>query len=195
MKTRAIVLSCLMGAVVLCIGYEHSRAESDAGKPSLKIGVISVQKIFRDCERRKKHDMELKDEEDKINMELNKLQKEIVAAEAGLGTLRPQSSEYLELDRDVTLKRNTYQLRREFHGKLLGLKDKEWTKEFYEAILQVTGEVSKEKNLDLVFERSEPDFSIVSATELLVTIQTHKLLYSAGCVDITAEVKARLDKE
>ena len=46
-----------------------------------------------------------------------------------------------------------------------------------------------------MFERSEPDLSEVSATGLLMTMQTHKLLYSDGCIDITEEVMARLDKE
>lgn len=61
----------------------------------------------------------------------------------------------------------------------------------------MTGEVAKEKGLELVFERSEPDFSMVSAAELLLTIQTHKLLYADadGCADITEQVRARLDQE
>jgi Skp family chaperone for outer membrane proteins len=139
--------------------------------------------------------MELKAEEDRISVELNILQKKIAAAEAGLGTLRPESSDYLELERDVRQKRDKYRLEKEYYEQLLGLKDRQWTKEFYEDILRVTGEVGKERGLDLVFERSEPDFSMVSATELLMTIQTHKLLYTGGCVDITDEVMAGLDKE
>jgi len=195
MKVRAIVLSSLICVVVLCAGYEYSRAESEAEKPLLKMGVVSVRMVFRECERRKEHDMKLKQEEDKVNAELNKLQKEIVAAEAGLDTLKPESSDYLELDRDVKQKRASYQSQKEFYERQLGLKDRRWTQGFYKDILRVTGEIAAERDLDLVFERSEPDFSIVSGAELLVTIQTHKLLYSAGCSDITGEVLARLDEK
>jgi len=195
MKVRAIVLSSLICAVVLCVGYEYSRAESEVEKPSLKMGVVSVRMVFRECERRKEHDMKLKQEEDRVNAELNKLQKEIVAAEAGLDTLKPESSDYLELDRDVKQKRAGYQSQKEFYERQLGLKDRQWTQGFYKDILRVTREIAAEKDLDLVFERSEPDFSMVSGAELLVTIQTHKLLYSAGCSDITGDVLARLDEK
>jgi len=195
MKVRVIVLSSLICAVVLCVGHEYSWAESEAEKPLLKMGVVSVRMIFRECERRKEHDMKLKQEEDKVNAELNKLQKEIIAAEAGLDTLKPESSDYLELDRDVKQKRASYQSQKEFYERQLGLKDRRWTQGFYKDILRVTGEIAAEKDLDLVFERSEPDFSIVSGAELLVTIQTHKLLYSAGCSDITGDVLARLDEK
>lgn len=195
MKVRAIVLSSLICAVVLSVGYEYSRAESEVEKPSLKMGVVSVRMVFRECERRKEHDMKLKQEEDRVNAELNKLQKEIVAAEAGLDTLKPESSDYLELDRDVKQKRAGYQSQKEFYERQLGLKDRQWTQGFYKDILRVTREIAAEKDLDLVFERSEPDFSMVSGAELLVTIQTHKLLYSAGCSDITGDVLARLDEK
>ena len=48
MKTKtAVVLSCLIGVVVLSFAYEHSSAESKADKPALKIGVVSIEKIFQ----------------------------------------------------------------------------------------------------------------------------------------------------
>ncbi|GAI79705.1 unnamed protein product, partial [marine sediment metagenome] len=58
-----------------------------------------------------------------------------------------------------------------------------------------TSEVAKQKDLDLVFERSEPELSAPSAKELTVTISTHKLVYSGELLDITDEVMARLDSE
>lgn len=195
MKIRAIIVSCLIGAVVLGVGYEHSRAQSEAGNPSVKIGVISIRKIFQDCQRRRKHDEELRAEEQKVNIRLNELKRKIDAARAGLEALKPDSSDYLELERDVRQKEQNYQAELQYYEKTLALNDRQWTKQFYEDILQVCGAVAKQRGFDLVFERSKPDFSTVSAMELLTTIQTHKLLYSAGCVDITEEVMARLDKE
>jgi Skp family chaperone for outer membrane proteins len=195
MKIRSIIVSCLIGAVVLGLGYEHSRAQSKAGNPSVKIGVISIRKIFQDCQRRKAHDEELRAEEQKVNIRLNELKRKIDAARAGLEALKPDSSDYLALERDLRQKEQIYQAERQYYEKVLGLNDRQWTKQFYEDILRVCGAVAKQKGLDLVFERSKPDFSTVSATELLMTIQTHKLLYSAGCVDITEEVMVRVDKE
>lgn len=197
MKNRAMVLSCLAGGVILCMSYQYSRAQTEADKPPLKIGVVSIRKIFRYCERAKRREKEIRDEEAAANAKLNKLQKDIAAAEAGLGTLRPESIDYLELARDVFRKQDSYKSQKQHYERLLALKDRQWTKALYRDILRVTGEVAKEKGLDLVFERSEPDFSMISATELLLTIQTHKLLYADadGCADITEQVRARLDQE
>ena len=36
---------------------------------------------------------------------------------------------------------------------------------------------------------------MISAAELLVTIQTHKLVYAGGCMDITSDVIAQLDED
>ncbi|MHC4337868.1 MAG: OmpH/Skp family outer membrane protein [Planctomycetota bacterium] len=195
MKIRAMVSSCLAGGIILCMSYQYSRAQTEADKPPLKTGVVSIQRIFRDCERSKSHEKEMRAEEDKINAELNLLKKKYDAAVAGLGTLTRESVDYLELDRNVLREQDRYESQKRYYEGLLALKDRQWTKGLYRDILRVTGEVAKEKGLDLVFERTEPDFSMVSAAELLLTIKTHKLLYSAGCADITEQVRARLDQE
>ena len=197
MKNRAMVLSCLAGGVILCMSYQYSRAQTEADKPPLKIGVVSIRKIFRDCERAKSHEKEMRAEEDKINAELNLLKKKYDAAVAGLNTLKRESVDYLELDRDVLREQDRYESQKRYYERLLALNDRQWTKALYRDILRVTGEVAKEKGLELVFERSEPDFSMISAAELLLTIQTHKLLYADadGCPDITEQVRARLDQE
>lgn len=195
MKSRTVILSFLIGTIILAMCFEYSWAQSKADKPSLKIGVVSVQEIFRDCKRSKKHGEELNFEESKVNAELNKLKKEIEADEAGLETLKRESNDYLELERAVEQKRASYLSQKKFCEKQLELKDLGWVQEFYKDILRVTGEVAGEKGFDLVFEMSEPNFSMPGSAQLLMAIRTHKLLYSGGCLDITQEVMARLDEE
>jgi Skp family chaperone for outer membrane proteins len=73
------------------------------------------------------------------------------------------------------------------------LKDKRWTEGLYEEILQLTSELAAEKGLELVFDKDEPEFPAASSDELMLTLSTNKVLYSGGCLDITAEVIARLD--
>ena len=47
----------------------------------------------------------------------------------------------------------------------------------------------------MVLEKDEIDISALSVNEFNQTMITHKVLYSGGCMDITDEVMARLDKE
>ena len=142
MKNRAMVLSCLAGGVILCISYQYSRAQTESDKPPLKIGVVSIRKIFRDCERAKSHEKQIRAEEDKLNATLNKLQKDIAAVEAGLGTLRRESIDYLELARDVSQKQDSYKSQQQHYERLLALKDRQWTKVLYEDVLRATGELA-----------------------------------------------------
>jgi Skp family chaperone for outer membrane proteins len=193
MKIRVMFLSCLIGAVVLFMGYEYGRAESKADKSSSKIGVVSVRRIFQDSKKNAKYREEAVVEQNRIIAELAKLKAEVEAEEAGLKTLKIGSSDYLAQMKEILMKQAGLQAREEFYKQEIGLKDQRWTEELYKEILLVTSEVAGQKGLDLVLEKSEIELPALSASELMLTIRTHKLLYSGGCLDITDEVTARLD--
>ena len=194
MKIRVIALGCLVGAIVLFMGHEYSQAGSEVDNPSLRVGVISVWKIFQDCKRVAKYRKEAVAERDQIMAELNKLSKEIGAEEAGLKTLKAGSSDHTSLMREILEKRAKFRAQEEFHKRQTALKDQKMTEELYKDILLEIRKVAERKGLDLVFERTEPELPAASASELTLAISTHKLLYnSKGCLDITDEVMSRLD--
>lgn len=195
MKTKVVILSCLMGAAVLFTGYEYSRAEPKADKPSLKIGVVSIRKIFEECKRNARYKEEALAEQDKLLAENEKLSKEIDAEKAGLKTLKAGSNDHLAMVKGILEKQAKLEAQREFNNQQMGLKDQRWTESFFKDVLQKTSEVAKQKELDLVFEKDEIDFPASSANELMLTIRTFKLLYSGNCLDITDDVIAKLDAE
>ena len=195
MKIRTMVLSCLISVVVLSIGYEYSRAGPKADEPSLKIGVVSIEKIFQDCERSTMYRKETIAERNRVEAELDKLAKEIEADQAGLRTLKAGSSDHLASLKEIMEKQAKLQAQQEFYKRQMALKEQRMIEEIYKDILRETRGVAEQKGLDLVFEKSEPVFPASSPTQLELTIATHKLLYSGGCLDITDEVMARLDKE
>ena len=195
MKIRTMVLSCLISVVVLSMGYEYSRAGPKADEPSLKIGVVSIEKIFQDCGRSAMYRKEAIAERNRIEAELDKLVKEIEADQAGLRTLKAGSSDYLASLKEIMEKQAKLQAQQEFHKRQMALKEQRMIEEIYKGILRETRGVAEQKGLDLVFEKSEPVLPVSSPTQLELTIATHKLLYSGGCLDITDEVMARLDKE
>jgi Skp family chaperone for outer membrane proteins len=195
MKAKAMFLSCLIGAVVLFSGYQYSGAEPESVKPGPKIGVVSIRRIFQDCKRNVRYRQEASAEQEQIVAELDKLRKEIEAEEAGLRTLKAGSSDYLELMKGILEKQASLQARQEFHKQQLAMKDQRWTEQLYTDILRETGEVAKEKGLDIVFENDEPELPALSAQDLMMAIRTHKVLYSGGGLDITNEVMSRVDVE
>ena len=63
----------------------------------------------------------------------------------------------------------------------------------FKDVLQATSEVAKEKGLDLVLEKSEPELPATNSNELTLTISTHKVLFSEGCEDLTDAVLTKVD--
>jgi Skp family chaperone for outer membrane proteins len=193
MKIRAKVLGCLIGVVILAVCYEHSAAKSQAEKPALKIGVVSVRKIFQGCKKSDRYRQETIAERNKMMAELEKLKKEIDAEEARLNVLKPASSDYIEQAKDVYVKRANLQAQQEFYKQQMLLREQRWTADIYQDILRITGEIAEQKDLDLVFETEEPDIASSSYNELTTVISTHKVLYCRDCLDLSDEVITRLD--
>ena len=160
-----------------------------------KIGVISVQKIFQDCRRSVKYREEAMAEWDRVNAELGKLKAEVDAGKEGLRTLKVGSSDHMALVKEVLTKQANLQVQQTFYEQQRALKEQKMVEGLYKDILRETSEVAKQKGLDFVFERSEPELPAPSAKELTETISTHKLIYGGGLLDITEEVMTRLDSE
>ena len=74
------------------------------------------------------------------------------------------------------------------------MEDGQWTELLYKEVLRITKELAKQKGLAIVFEVAEPDFPMTNTDELMMALQTHKVLYSGGCVDLTADVVVEMNK-
>jgi Skp family chaperone for outer membrane proteins len=159
----------------------------------VRAGAVSIRKIFRDCKKSAKYRQESNAERKRVEAELNKLDSEIKAQQAGLKTLKNGSENYMAQVKEVLEKQGSLQALQQFHKQQIALKEQRITEEIYKDILRITGAVAKQKGLDLVFEISAPEFPASSPTELELSMGMHKLLYSNGCVDITGEVMTILD--
>ena len=195
MKIKVIILSCLVAAIFLFIGYERSLAisTSESGKINLKVGTVSVLRILKDCKGNAKFKEEATIEQNKMVAELDKLKAEFEAEEAGLRTLKNGSNDYMTQVKEILTKRANYQAQQEFYKRQIELKEQRWAEDTYKNILRITAEVAKQKGLDLVLEMDEPELPAPNYNGLMTILSTHKVLYSTGCPDITEEVMTRLD--
>jgi len=195
MKVKTMVLGCLAGVVILAMGYEYSQAQSKGDTSSSKIGVVSILKVFRECKSSAAHRTEFNAEQSKIGAALKTLSKEIEKQEAGLKALKPESSDYLAQRKELIDNQARLEAEQKFYKEQAILKQYKWSKELYQDILRITSELAEQKGLDLVLRKDEIDLLALSVNEISETVRTHKVLYSGGCVDISDEVVARLDKE
>ncbi len=194
MKIEKTVSLCVL-VVVLVAGVclEQSRANAAAEDRCLRIGVVSVRRVFQECKRNARYRQEAFAERDKVGADLDKLSKEIELDKAGLKTLRPGSSDYSALMKEVFEKQAKLQAQQEYFKQQMAFKEQAVIEQLFKDLLKATEEVAKEKGLDMVLERSEPELPASGGNELTLTISTHKVLYSGGCEDITDAVMARLD--
>jgi Skp family chaperone for outer membrane proteins len=191
MKLKSIVVMVL---VIVMSGFIVSAgAARAADNKCLKIGVVSVRKIFQDCKRNTKYRQEMTAERDKLEAELDSLSKDIDASKSKLKMLKQGSADYLSGMKDVLDKQASLQAKQEYFKRQMDLREQTVVEQLFKDVIKATGEVAKEKGIDLVLEKSEPDLPAANTNELTLTISTHKVLYSSGCEDITDAVMAKVD--
>ena len=194
MKFKTMVLCCLASAIILATGYEYLQAQPNVTGPALKIGVVSVQRALRNCKATIKFRERLIAEKEKMAIEENTLAKEGKALADSLTAYKPDSSEYMEQLQEMVRKQSELKALQEINPRRRALTEMQWTQKLYKEILRITKELAAEKGLALVLGADEPVFPFQRYEELVMTLSTHKVLYSDGCVDLTNEVVAQLDK-
>jgi len=194
MKTRTFVLGGLAGAVVLFLAYGFSFAGAEANIPTSKTGTVSIRDIFRDCKANASYRDKALIEQNAQNAELDVLQKKIVADEAGLRALIQGTDDYMKQYETLINEQAQFEAKKQFLTQARVLKDRRWTEVLYKEVLRITKELAKKKGLNVVLEVDEPVFPMVNTDELMMALQTHKVLYSDGCVNLTAEIVVEMDK-
>ncbi len=195
MKIKTMLLGCLIGVVVLFLVHEYSLAQPKADEPALKVGIVSVARALRDCKATAKYREKTTAENNRMDAEEEQLSKEIQALAAGLRTLKPGTTDYLSHYKEVLQRQADLKTLQDYHPQHKAFRHQQWTQKLYEEILRIVKELAVEKGLPLVLGVDEPEFPMQRYEELMMTLNTHKVLYSGGCLDITDEVIAKLDKE
>lgn len=192
MKRRTIMLGVVMGIVALLTAFEYGHAGPAATSTS-KIGVVSVRTAFNECQQQTQYRAQAIARQNRARAELEAKAKAIQAAEANLQTVKAGTPDYLEQLQIIIKGRAELEGQQEFLKQQRNAEDKQWMERLYQETLKIVAALAKEKGLHMVLERTEPEFPI-SSEELMATFSTHKVLYADGCVDLTTEVIARLDK-
>jgi Skp family chaperone for outer membrane proteins len=194
MKFKSIVLLvCATVMSIAVVGPGAGKAAAPQDNKCLKIAVVSVRKIFQDCKRNVKYRQEMSAERDKMEAELEKLSKEIDSEKAGLKMLKPNSSDYSASMKSILEKQASLQAKQEYFKRQMDMREQTVIEQLFKDVVNAVAEVAKDKGIDMVLERSEPDLPASNSNELTLTISTHKVLYSSGCEDITGAVLAKVD--
>lgn len=193
MKIRTVLLLCaLSGLVVLSLGYGTMAQQGQAG-PLRQVGVINLMKVLQTCQKNTDHITEAQAEGKKMSLELRALAQELDVEKAQLKTFMPGTDDYLEQAKLVGTKQVNLEALQEHYTQQTRSNERDWQEQLYKDVLAAVQKIAEARGLDMVLDKSEPEYPI-PADRFYVAISTHKVLYSKGCVDITAEVLAEIDK-
>ena len=193
MKTKQILLIAV-AAVILLASYKIGFAEAEKQIAPAKIGVVKISEVFQNCKQNQQYKQQFEADQQKAIAELDKLSTEVSAIQADLKTRKVGSGDYLELTKKLYDKKAAFQSAQDYFQKELSIKEQSWTEKLYQQILDAVKKVAQQKGLDIVLESTQPELPAASSTELMVSIRTNKVLYSAANFDITKEVLAAVDE-
>ncbi len=187
-----IVLCCLSALLVISMGHQ-SPAQQNSVAPWNQIGVVSVMKVLRLSEKNTEHFKKVQAEQNGWRAELQKEAQELQADEASLKTMIPGSEDHLEQFKGMLLKQAKLEATEKYYNQMASVKGREWTEKMYQEVLAATSEVGREMGLKMVFEMTEPEFPMLNEQALVSAMNTHKLLFHDGLVDITDQVIDKID--
>jgi len=194
MKSKTtMTLGCMSILLVLMFNLGIRAQQDSSVDPLHRVGVVSVMAVIQQCQANTDYIAALNAEQEKMIREQQKEDADLKAEAQILNTMVDGTDDYNKQKFMVFNKQATLQARAEYNKQYLTAKDMKWRSQLYKNILAAVSKVSEAKGLTMVFERTEPSFPIPSEG-FAVTVSTHKLIYSKGCVDITSDVIAEIDQ-
>lgn len=194
MKRLTVVAVFLAIALIAGLVVHGTSSAQQVNQQVPQIGVVSMMKLLRESQRASERERQFNNEQDQINEELAKLNQEVKADQARLKVFKEGSPEYLDLYKQMMEKQAKLQAIQEYHRQASVAKERQWTELLFKEILQAVTKVAEQKGLVLVLEQTTPEFPI-PPERFVATLNTTKVLYAKGCVDITADVMAIIDSK
>ncbi len=194
MSKKTFLACCITAVVVMALVFDGNVAKSKSEPAgSVTIGVVSVKRIFDESKKNAQFKDEMTAEQEKVLAQLEKARAEIEAEKAGLKTLKPGSTEHMGQVKVLMEKQAKLSAEQEFQKQQLTIKERQWIEQMHNDIIRITGEVAGTRGLGIVLESSEIDLAEVPDDMLVMSILMRTVMYSAGGIDITDEVMAKLD--
>jgi Skp family chaperone for outer membrane proteins len=192
MNGRTATIGLVLVAAALLAAFTRGQAQPGANVSASKIGVVSIQNVFNGSTKHAQHRQQMMQAKSQAEAELQKLEQTFKSEEAELKTLRPGTADHTGQLKAVMEAQVNLQTQEKFLEQRLAFQEQQWFDRLYQETLGIIDAVARDKGLELVLERTEPQFPILRE-QFLATVSMHKVLYAGGCVDLTAEVIARLD--
>lgn len=180
-------------------GFLLASPLAGAQEAAIKMAVCNPGKVFDGMDEKRAVEEKMKNDRDKINLEVSRRRAEVEEIKKQLSELKPDSVQYKEKSQLLLQKAIDFEVWARLTEAELARAEKETIKSLFEKIREATKEVADSKKIDLVLAERRPDLSAntekLTPDQLRQMINASDVLYSNEKADITGAVIMALNKK
>lgn len=189
MKSRNLIIVLLVSVLVcVCVFQKSSIAQSGKTITAAKIAVVNVERLLIEGDKNKEFEREFKADSDHVKVELQKLQDEINDKRESLKKFDPTSKDYNKRGLELMEKEMSLETRKKYVQQEFSMRRQRWLEFSFRSVINEIDKVAKAEGYDMVMAKEGYHWPAASSNELMLIIQTSKVLYSADEMDITDKV-------
>lgn len=194
---KMMALAC---ATLLIAGiYSYSAAQSTQGSSTqpaaTRVAVCDIVEVFNNYAKADELSLQLETRRQKIQKDSEERTRQIEDLKAEIGALKPGSPQYTDRTEQLWRLQAEQEASQNAESAVIGNWHHEATKQMYDEIIDVVGQVAHQKGYDMVLFHSTEEVKSDTTPELLAQISRRTVLYSAEDLDVTADVIAQLNDE
>lgn len=195
MKSKVVVVASLLVAIA-ALSYNAGSVNADSKTITpAKIGVVSWRTVLNSCDSSVEMDKKFTAKRKEIEAEITKLQDEVVSLEIDAKTSKPGSDDYMDKMQQLFQKKAIVDARQQFYKQQLAVQEQTAAEAVFRKVIEASQEVAAERGLDLVLAKSENEFPLANASDLMLTVRTTKVYYNTDKIDITADIIDRMNQK
>jgi Skp family chaperone for outer membrane proteins len=190
MKSRNFIIAFLAGILVcVCVFNQSGIARPAKEISAAKIAVVNVERLLIDGEKNKRFEANYKQDTARIKIEVDKLQEEIDDSRDSLMKhVKRDSPEFTKRGLELMEKEMMLETRKKYIKQELSLRRQRWLEDSFRLIIKEIDKVAKAEGYDMVMAKEGYHWPSASSNELMLVIQTSKVLYNSDEMDITDKV-------
>ena len=192
--STVIVAAVVVGAVAVSASNQSS-AQNAGAAGGLNVACVNVGQVFNEYQRQKDLAEEIKQERDRLSLELEQRRMRIDGARSVLDALDPQDPTYQAKMRDLLEMNIRFKNWMDLNDAAVGREIGVWTATIYRELLKATADIARERGYSLVLYRDEFELLSTDPAAVQELIRARKVLYADDRVDITQAVLDKLNAE
>lgn len=194
-KTIGVVTA---GAIAITLTSLVSQvpAQNAGGPRAVSIAVVDIEEVFNNLKEREAVQANIQGRVSELQQWEQAKRREIVRLQEDLKVTNEGTEEYQQLLDQLRKSMIQLQVELELGKRTLEQESARQLEAIYRNIIDATGAIAKQQGYDVVLLRDKmPNLAGANQQQIAAMIQVRKLLYADQRLDITQQVKQRLNNE